>query len=204
MTTPLDTGKMPDSQNPFKTDPNRNFPEDYNQENGNYMNKCFYCKNYFTGNKHRFSCKLCDAGSIEYWTVVSQTKKPEDNKCAHAGCWSQGEMTGYAKCMIDKYFPLQSELTKLREENERLQHWQDDKNAEADSERVSLAVADIKESLSEKVKEGVEAIWERDFFKNKVKELESRISELEKENTVLLGLKGEIIIDHQTITKTKI
>jgi hypothetical protein len=102
--------KTPD---PFKTDPERNFPEDYQQENGNYMNKCVYCGNFFMGNKHRNSCKKCDNGSIEFFTAISKIKKPEDNKCAHAGCWSQGEMVGYAKCMLEKVFPASSQIEDL-------------------------------------------------------------------------------------------
>lgn len=97
----------------------KNWPEDYAQENGNYINQCIYCGDYFKGNKHRCICKLCDAGSIEYWTKVSQTKKPEDNKCAHAGCWSQGEMTGFAQCMIKEVFPLRLELDSVRETVQR-------------------------------------------------------------------------------------
>lgn len=95
---------------PFETTEERNWPEDYNDENGNYVNRCLYCEKHFRGHKYRRICKLCDAGSIEYWTKLSQTKKPEDNKCAHAGCWSQGEMTGYARCMVKEVFPLRAEL----------------------------------------------------------------------------------------------
>jgi|GEM_PF-5303888 len=34
------------------------FPEDFNQENGRYENKC-HCGVIFTGNKHRLECKQC-------------------------------------------------------------------------------------------------------------------------------------------------
>jgi hypothetical protein len=39
----------------------RDWPEDSNQENGNYMNQCVFCKKDFIGNKHRVICKKCSA-----------------------------------------------------------------------------------------------------------------------------------------------
>jgi len=36
-----------------------NWPEDYTHENGNYVNKCCRCENYFIGYKRRVVCKLC-------------------------------------------------------------------------------------------------------------------------------------------------
>ena len=36
-----------------------NWTEDYNQENGKYINKCRMCNSYFLGNKYRFICKAC-------------------------------------------------------------------------------------------------------------------------------------------------
>ena len=100
---------------PFGTHPDRNFPEDYEQDNGKYVNKCIYCELFFMGNKHRVCCKKCEAGSIEFWTKLSKKQKPEDNKHAHAGCWADGEMTGYARAMVEKYFPLKEEYEKLKE-----------------------------------------------------------------------------------------
>ena len=44
------------------------------------------------------------------WEEIAKYPKPPDNKCAHAGCWSEGEMVGYAKCMIQKVKPLESKL----------------------------------------------------------------------------------------------
>lgn len=35
--------------------------EDYDQENGNYQNKCCLCGLLFYGNKHRVVCKQCDS-----------------------------------------------------------------------------------------------------------------------------------------------
>ena len=37
----------------------RNWTEDYEQENGFYQCKCYKCKEYFIGNKHRIVCKKC-------------------------------------------------------------------------------------------------------------------------------------------------
>jgi len=41
----------------------RDWPEDLNQENGNYENKCIVCTNYFMGNKHRHECRVCSTRS---------------------------------------------------------------------------------------------------------------------------------------------
>ena len=38
----------------------RNWPEDYEQENGSYFNVCVYCENQFIGYKRRVVCKSCD------------------------------------------------------------------------------------------------------------------------------------------------
>lgn len=70
--------------------PAKNWPEDYDQENGNYQNKCSDCGEMFMGNKHRFLCKECDIPSIRFWERLSKTEPPKDNKCAHAGCWANG------------------------------------------------------------------------------------------------------------------
>lgn len=44
----------------------RDFPEDADQENGNYERECVSCGKSFVGNKHRTTCKSCkqteDAG----------------------------------------------------------------------------------------------------------------------------------------------
>lgn len=39
--------------------PGHDFPEDFEQENGQYMNRCIRCNKVFIGNKHRFVCKAC-------------------------------------------------------------------------------------------------------------------------------------------------
>ena len=37
----------------------RDWPEDYNQENGMYLNVCVRCDFTFKGHKHRRICKKC-------------------------------------------------------------------------------------------------------------------------------------------------
>lgn len=39
----------------------RSWPEDFDGENGRYLNSCAGCKREFIGNKHRISCKECAA-----------------------------------------------------------------------------------------------------------------------------------------------
>lgn len=41
------------------------FPEDFEHENGMYMNKCCHCQVTFLGYKRRVSCKVCDTISKE-------------------------------------------------------------------------------------------------------------------------------------------
>lgn len=85
---------------PFKLVEMCNFPEDYAHENGNYINKCHSCGFYFKGHKRRITCKMCSEFTLEEWKKIAAMKTPEDTKHAHAGCWLQGEMVGYARCMV--------------------------------------------------------------------------------------------------------
>lgn len=39
--------------------PERDFPEDYGHENGQYQNRCCVCNNLFLGYKRRVVCKKC-------------------------------------------------------------------------------------------------------------------------------------------------
>jgi hypothetical protein len=39
--------------------PGHDFPEDFHQENGQYLNACIRCNQAFVGNKHRIVCKAC-------------------------------------------------------------------------------------------------------------------------------------------------
>ena len=41
------------------TTSSRDWSEDFENENGNYQNKCPQCKRFFMGNKHRITCKVC-------------------------------------------------------------------------------------------------------------------------------------------------
>src|ERR1700741_4917221 len=40
--------------------PECNWPEDYDHENGHYQCKCYKCERAFFGNKRRITCKQCD------------------------------------------------------------------------------------------------------------------------------------------------
>ena len=42
-----------------KTDTDRDWPEDFEHENGKYLNKCYLCQNFFLGHKKRIRCKKC-------------------------------------------------------------------------------------------------------------------------------------------------
>jgi len=37
----------------------KNWTEDYKLENGNYINRCCKCEEYFYGHKRRYICKEC-------------------------------------------------------------------------------------------------------------------------------------------------
>lgn len=102
---------------PFGTHEARNFPEDYSQENGNYINMCRDCGLSFRGNKHRIWCKMCDEPN---WEELAKIQRPElPNPIP--GAWLQGEMVGYARCMVKKVKPLQSRIEELQAEKERLE-----------------------------------------------------------------------------------
>lgn len=104
---------------PFETHEDRNWTEDYAHENGNYINKCYRCQLYFKGHKRRPECRKCHNAEPD-WAEIAKMQKPEDNKCAHAGCWSQGEMVGFARCMTTHVEPLQAKLDKSESENQKL------------------------------------------------------------------------------------
>lgn len=50
----------------------RDWPEDFEDENGMYQNKCVYCKNLFFGYKRRVVCKIC---TVEINESVEKTHK---------------------------------------------------------------------------------------------------------------------------------
>lgn len=93
------------------TDPEKDWPEDFTHENGNYINTCIECKEQFRGHKRRIICRECMTPD---WIEMAKKMPPKDNKCAHAGCWADGEMTGYARCTINKVIPLELELASLK------------------------------------------------------------------------------------------
>lgn len=92
---------------PFRTLAACNWEEDYPHENGNYINTCIECKMPFKGHKRRVICKICAGPN---WEELAAKKAPENNKCAHAGCWAEGEMVGFARCMVKNVTPLQAEI----------------------------------------------------------------------------------------------
>jgi hypothetical protein len=95
----------------FKTHPACNWPEDYELENGNYINTCSICKLPFKGHKRRVVCRMCDEPN---WEELSKIQKPEINTPPMAGCWLQGEMVGFARCMVKRVKPLQEEIARLK------------------------------------------------------------------------------------------
>lgn len=44
--------------------PEKNFPEDAQYENGNYLNQCRRCNCTFVGYKGRLFCKVCETENI--------------------------------------------------------------------------------------------------------------------------------------------
>lgn len=92
---------------PFKTFPACNWEEDYEHENGNYINICIECSMPFKGHKRRVVCKMCAGPN---WEELAAKQAPPDNKCAHAGCWGEGEMVGFARCMVKRVKPLEKQL----------------------------------------------------------------------------------------------
>ncbi len=60
---------------PFRDlmDSQHSFQEDYEQENGQYENRCCCCHERFLGNKHRVTCKLCsEASKSETFTLPAK------------------------------------------------------------------------------------------------------------------------------------
>ena len=93
----------------------------------------------------------------------------------------------------DELSAAQSEIAQLKEELKRAEYWQGEKDKEVDTERVFVAVAEVESelkskyeeleaALAEKVKKGVEAIWERDYFKNEVIKLKQEKEEFREIN----------------------
>lgn len=45
----------------FASNTERDYPEDYAQDNGYYRCLCYNCGKRFSGNKHRVVCKVCSS-----------------------------------------------------------------------------------------------------------------------------------------------
>jgi|SRR6478609_1341506 len=99
----------------FDTLPERNWEEDFSHENGNYINTCIECKLAFMGHKRRVICKKC---ATPNWIELAKKKPPEDTKDnkAWAGAWLEGEMVGFAKCMVQEVAPLRDLLSSQSKE----------------------------------------------------------------------------------------
>lgn len=95
---------------PFKCHDERNWPEDYEHENGNYINTCGTCKLAFKGHKRRVRCRMC---SEPDWMNLAAIQRPEHLPVAYSGCWLEGEMVGFSRCMVQVVKPLQAEIARL-------------------------------------------------------------------------------------------
>lgn len=109
--TKLEVKEKPDSE------VGKDWTEDFTHENGNYLNRCIECGEQFKGHKRRVICKKCFTPN---WVELAKKTPPEDNKCAHAGCWADGEMTGFARCMVKEVFPRDEAIAERDKEIERL------------------------------------------------------------------------------------
>jgi hypothetical protein len=98
--------------NPFECHPERNWPEDYEHENGNYINTCSVCKLAFRGHKRRVWCRMCTAPD---WDQLAAIQRPDNLPGAYSGCWLQGEMVGFSRCMVKVVKPLEDEVKRLKE-----------------------------------------------------------------------------------------
>lgn len=116
MTTPEDNAADESDRFVMETGPNRlpyrDWPEDFPHENGNYFSKCVKCGHYFKGHKRRVVCNICAEPN---WIEIAKKQPPEDNRenKAWAGAWLEGEMVGYARCMVKEVARLQAENTRL-------------------------------------------------------------------------------------------
>jgi hypothetical protein len=60
----------------------RDWPEDFQYENGNYQCQCIYCAEYFIGHKRRFVCKVCDGLPGETVTTTERSSGSEPSAAA--------------------------------------------------------------------------------------------------------------------------
>jgi hypothetical protein len=92
----------------------KHWTEDYSHENGMYQNKCLECHELFFGHKRRVMCKECFNKPPDWETLALKQPPQEIKNNAWPGCWADGEMTGFARCMVKKVKPLQEENARLR------------------------------------------------------------------------------------------
>lgn len=90
-----------------------NWPEDYEHENGKYQNRCSDCGNLFFGHKRRPLCKICANKPIDWEEMAKKRPPTQHESWAWQGCWADGEMTGFARCMVKKAKPLEQSKAEL-------------------------------------------------------------------------------------------
>jgi hypothetical protein len=63
--------------NAMDTDPQRDWPEDFSHENGNYLCRCFMCGSDFRGHKRRIECHKCAESSKAAWEALTPEQQTE-------------------------------------------------------------------------------------------------------------------------------
>lgn len=53
----------------------RDWPEDFHLENGNYSNICIQCEDTFLGHKRRNICKKCASKNESEWDAMTEEEK---------------------------------------------------------------------------------------------------------------------------------
>ncbi len=51
--------------------PDRDWPEDFPHENGNYLRECLQCDLSFIGHKRRYVCRSCERANEEAWAKMT-------------------------------------------------------------------------------------------------------------------------------------
>lgn len=106
------------------------------------------------------SYKLLIEKAAELYASELKTELSEKNKryedLSGALRFKQGEsesLKSQNSELLDKVRRMDEENERLTAENKSLQKWHDDKNKEADSERVSLAVAETEQEFKDRITE---------------------------------------------------
>lgn len=58
----------------------RDWPDDFPDENGKYMHKCFQCDSEFIGHKHRLICRACDDANKRKWDAMTNEEREAASK----------------------------------------------------------------------------------------------------------------------------